>query len=232
MNISAKRRWRSSEDIALQFLEKQGYRIIGRRVKVKVEGVEVGEVDAIVEDNEGNCYAVEVKAGNIDVQGIRQAYVNAEIINCKPMIIAKGYADESAETLARKLGVKTYLLSDYFIVNAEELETIIEASINKFIEKLLDTIANTKYPSPEELEILEKIATSKTIKELAEKLDENINNTARIIKKLQTKGLINKKSRNYQEIRLQAQLLVLREKVRRILKVLETITYSPQETGE
>ncbi len=214
MNISAKRRWRSSEEIALQYLEQLGYHVLGRNIPVKIEGVEVGEVDAIVEDPSGEKYAVEIKAGNIDVNGIRQIYVNSQILGYKPLVIAKNYADESAEKLAEELGVKIYRLSDQFIVDAEELETIVYTAIKKTIEEILDSLTNPKKPSPEELMFLEKIVVSKTIKDLADNMNTSINDVIKKIKRLQNKGIIKKKIKNYQEIRLQAQIILLRERIR------------------
>ncbi|MEM0380310.1 MAG: YraN family protein [Desulfurococcaceae archaeon] len=215
MSISAKRKWRSSEEIAIEFLEENGYRVIDRNTKVYVNNVEVGEVDAIVEDSNGNRYAVEIKAGTIDVNGIRQIYVNSQLLGYKPLVVAKGYADESAEKLAEKLGVITYLLSDRFITDAEELETIVYSSIRRLIEEILDTL-NKPYPSPDDLFFLEKIASSKTIQDLAEKTNRSINEVAEKIKELRDKGLIDPYIRNFQEIRLQAQLIVLRERFKSV----------------
>ncbi len=222
-SISAKRRWRSSEDIALEYLEELGYHVLDRNVKIKVEGVEVGEVDAIVEDGDGVKYAVEVKAGNIDVNGIRQILVNAELLGYKPLVVAKGYADESAEKLAEKLGVKVYVLSDRFIVDAEELETIVYTSIKKTLQEILDTLTQAPTPAPEDRDFLERIVESKTIRELADKTGSSINEVARKIKRLQNKGLISKKTKNYQEIRFQAQLIILREKFRSIIAKIDKL---------
>ena len=227
VSISAKRRWRSSEDIALEYLEELGYRVLHRNYKVKIDGVEVGEVDAVVEDGNGVKYAVEVKAGNIDVNGIRQIYVNAELLGCKPLVVAKGFADESAEKLAEELNVKVYTLSDRFIVDAEELETIVYASIRKTLQEILDTLTTAPTPAPEERDFLEKLVASRTIKELADNLNTTVSDVAKKIKRLQSKGIISRKTKNYQEIRFQAQILLLREKLRSILaKLGESIEVS------
>jgi predicted RecB family endonuclease len=218
MNISAKRKWRSSEEIALEYLEELGYKILDRNYKIKIEGVEVGEVDAIVENENGEKYAVEIKAGNIDVNGIRQAYVNAQLLGYKPLIVAKGYSDESAEKLAEELGVKIYLLSDRFIVDAEELETIVYSSIKRTLQEILDTLTQAPIPAPEERDFLEKLVESRTIKELAEKTRGDINEVARMIRRLQNRGILSRKTRNYTEIRFQAQLIILRERFRRFLE--------------
>jgi len=217
MSISPKRKWRSSENIALQYLEENGYKIIERNYKIKIDNIEVGEVDAIVEDSEGCKYAVEIKAGNIDVNGIRQAYVNAELLKMKPLIIAKGYADESAEKLAEQLGVKIILLSDVYLVESEELETVVYSAINRILQDVLDTLINNQSITPEELDFIEKLAYSKTIKDLAEKCNLGLNEVVWKIKRLENKGVLKSRGRGFQELRLQAQLVFLREKIRRVL---------------
>lgn len=223
MGLSAKRRCRSSEEIALQFLEQQGYKIMDTRVKVKIEGVEVSEIDALVEDENGEKYAVEIKAGNIDVTGIRQAYVNAQLLGYKPLVIAKGFADDSAAVLAEKLGVKVIQLRDYYLVEAEELETLVKASIRSIIEELLDALMVEKPISPEEYDFLRRMAKAKTIKELADALNTTINDVARKIRRLQNKGILSRRYKNYQYLRLEAQLIVLREEIRRITNRMNTI---------
>lgn len=221
MTISSKRRWRSSEDIALQYLEEKGYMVLERGVKVRLDGIEVGEVDAVVQDSSGVKYAVEVKAGNIDVNGIRQIYVNSKILGYQPLVVAKGYADESAEKLAEELGVKVYKLSDQFIIDAEEIETIVSTSIKKIIQEILDILTNAPTPKPEEQAFLTKLVESPTIKDLADKTNMSIPDVVKKIKTLQNRGLISDRIKNYQEIRLQAQIILLREKYRFLIDLLE-----------
>ncbi|MCD6300712.1 MAG: YraN family protein [Staphylothermus sp.] len=222
MSLSAKRRWRSSEEIALRFLEEQGFRILDTHYKIKIEGVEIGEVDAIVEDEQGNKYAVEIKAGRIDVTGIRQAYVNAQLLGYKPLVVAKGFSDESAALLAEKLGVKVIQLSDYFLVESEELETLIKASIRSIIEEFLNALLTTKNLGPEETDFLITIAQSRNIKEVADKLGISVEEVARRIKRLQNKGILSKKIKSFQEIRFYAQLLLLRENMRKALELIKS----------
>ena len=52
------------------------------RYRIYRNGVEVGEIDILAVDGNGNTYAVEVKAGKIDISGVRQAYTNAKLIGC------------------------------------------------------------------------------------------------------------------------------------------------------
>ncbi len=73
------------EDYVAELLSRLGLKVISRRVKVTVNGgVEVGEVDIVAEDGSGSKYAIEVKSGKVDVSAIRQAYVNAKVLNAKP----------------------------------------------------------------------------------------------------------------------------------------------------
>lgn len=208
MNISQKRKWRSSEEIAIRFLEENGFKVIDRNVKVVVNGIEVGEADAVVEDDSGEKYVVEVKAGSIDVNGIRQAYVNSQLLGCKPIIVAKSFADEAAEALANELGVKTYLLSDQFIVDAEELETIVYSAVWRVVEKILEVLSISVDLQKEDEELLSIIVKSRTVRDLADKLGSSIEEAMEKIKKLQDKNVLNKETKNYQELRLEAKLVL------------------------
>ncbi|MEM4627646.1 MAG: hypothetical protein QXX37_05125, partial [Ignisphaera sp.] len=133
--FGASRRWLSSERVAVSVLEELGYNVLEMRKKVVVNETVVGEVDAVVDDGTGQLFAVEIKAGKIDISGIRQAYVNSVILGMKPLVICKGFADDAAKELAEKLGVKIIQLSDIFLVESEELEIILR-------EVVEDAIAN------------------------------------------------------------------------------------------
>uniref|UniRef100_A0A7C4JM56 Recombinase RecB n=1 Tax=Staphylothermus marinus TaxID=2280 RepID=A0A7C4JM56_STAMA len=217
MSISQKRKWRSSEEIAVKVLEKNGFRIIDRGAKIVINGIEVGEVDAIAEDSSGVRYAVEIKAGTIDINGIRQAYVNSQLLGYKPLIVAKGFADESAEILASNLGVKTLLLSDQFIIDAEELEVIVETAFWRIIENVLDMMFIERALEAEDEETLNAMVKSGTIKELAESLNCSIEEAVDRIRKLQDKNVLGRNTKNYQELRLQAKLILLNHKLNKLL---------------
>jgi len=122
------------EDFVAELLSRLGFIILGKRIRVFVNGNEVGEVDILAQDAAGNKYAVEVKSGKIDVTGIRQAYVNAKILNARPLIVARGFSNTSAEALARELGVETITLDENVLVKAEELMIAIEMALYKFLE--------------------------------------------------------------------------------------------------
>ncbi|WFO75094.1 restriction endonuclease [Desulfurococcaceae archaeon MEX13E-LK6-19] len=219
--VSPKRRWRSSERIAVELLESLGYRVIELRKKIKIDGVEVGEVDAIVEDENGVRYAVEIKAGTIDVTGLRQAYVNALVLGLKPLVIAKGYSDESAEALAKELGIKVILLSDYFLVEAEELELLIKEAFESIIVESINTIMVDKQLTPEEKRVIEAIATCPTIADAAKTLSTDINSLVKKIRFLQNKGLIPRSTKSYSMIRYYASLLLLKQKINEVLELIK-----------
>ncbi len=231
MTISAKRKWRSSERIALSFLEELGYRIIDTHVRVKQHGFEIAEIDAVVEDNNGVKYAVEIKAGRIDVNGVRQAYVNAIVAGYKPLVVAKGYADDSARELAERLGVKVIQLSDYFLIEAEELENIIRDTITNTLADFLSIIAEEKQISPEDLRLLEQIVSSPTMKDLSEKLGLQIRDVVREIRKLQNKGIIPKNAKNYGKTRLYAAMCLISYNLQLFKKLISSLhgQYSREE---
>ncbi len=125
------------EDFVAELLAKLGFNIVGKRVRVFVNGSEVGEVDILAEDAAGNKYAVEVKSGKVDVTGIRQAYVNAKVLNARPLVVARGFSNSSAEALAKELGVETIILDDNVLVKTDELMTLIELTLYKFLDEVL-----------------------------------------------------------------------------------------------
>ncbi len=214
LSISWRRRWRSSERIALRVLEELGYKVIETGKKIVIDGITISEVDAVAVDNDGNCYAVEVKAGSIDVTGIRQAYTNAQLVNCKPLIIGKGFSDEAAEKLAEKLGVKAYQLSDVFLVDAEELELIIRSSIESLVGDLLEAFISSEKLTSNDSRLLEKIAKSRSISELADSFGVSIKEAVKMINNLRERGVIPQRLRDYRSIRLYALLRLLGWKLR------------------
>ncbi len=128
------------EDYVAELLSRLGFRVLGRRVKVTVNGVEVGEVDIVAEDGSGNKYAVEVKSGRVDVSAIRQAYVNAKVLNAKPLIVARGFSNDSSKALADELGVSVINLEDAVVLTVDELRTVIENVIYEAIGDLINTV--------------------------------------------------------------------------------------------
>ncbi len=213
--MKPRRRSKASERIALSILEKQGYDIIETNKKVVVNGVEVSEVDALVRDRTGQVYAVEVKAGRIDVSAIRQAVINAQLLGAKPLIVGKGYSDDAARVLAEELGVKTLLLEDLYIVDPEDLEEIVAEAVNRVIAKYLEILVSMSSLDidPED----EKMLQSLVEKKLEEGLGTNIEEIIRLFKRIKDKYPALRRLKKYSDIRLAALLLLLLRDFRKLV---------------
>jgi len=229
--LSPRRRWVASEKIALGVLEELGYRVVETGRKIVINNVEVGEVDVVAEDPSGELYAVEVKAGRIDVSGIRQAYVNSLLVGAKPMVVCKGYADDAARELAEKLGVKVIQLSDVFLVESEEIYTIvrevIEETLTDYLELFYGLSAHIK---SEQYEVLYAIHSSSTIDEAANKLGLDVSEFAKKIDELKRAGVIPKWATRYTTVKRVAQILAQKQSItsaleesRRLVEMLKHV---------
>ncbi len=196
--------WRSSEAIAAQLLEDLGYNIIEIHKKIIAEGVEIGEIDIIAEKN-SEIYAIEVKAGSVDLSGVRQAYVNAKLLNAKPLVIARGI-DEKARNLAEKLGVEVILLPDLILTSPDDLREIVFEAVMYAIEEITSVITKCQTLTDKEKEIIEAIAFTNNIREASERLGKNLKETAREISQLTSKGILPRGS--YRLIKLASRLLI------------------------
>ena len=204
---------RASEAVAASLLEEMGFRIVGYRKKVEVEGVEVGEIDLLAE-RDGALYAVEVKAGPLDVGGVRQAYVNAVVAGARPLVVARGYADDSARRLAERLGVEVITLPDSLPVTPEELRETVKEAVEAALAGVLARLASCPAtPTPEEERVLEAIASSPTIKDAADKLGVTVQELARAIAGLREKGLLTERG-PYRRLRIDAALTLLCHRLR------------------
>ena len=206
------RRGRASEDVAAAILEEMGYRIIGKRQPVVVEGEQVSDIDLVVEKN-GVKYAVEVKAGYADVGGVRQAYVNALLTGMRPLIVARGFSGRDAEVLAEKLGVEVVLLSDIFVTDAAELAAVVEAAVAEALTRALSSILSGKEPSPKDIRYLEAIANSDSIASAAEALGVGIEDVGKAIARLKRSGVLSPLGRGYEGIRNGALAALIRLKL-------------------
>ncbi|AEM38806.1 RecB family-like endonuclease [Pyrolobus fumarii 1A] len=222
MARSGEKRWRSSERIALHVLEEMGYRILETHKRIIIDGVEVAEVDAIVEAPSGEKYAVEIKAGRIDVTTLRQAYVNALLLDAKPMVVARGFADEAAEKLAEKLGVETVILSDSFLVDADELEEIVKEALASTIEDVIAALSRVSSLRPRDVELLRAIADSETLEELAKRLGVGIRDAARMLAEARRAGVVPRSLRSYAAIRGYARLALALLRLSALVDTLES----------
>ena len=205
------------EELAESLLCKLGYRIAERRKKVKVEGVEVAEVDLLAE-REGQLYAVEVKAGRASLTDIRQAYANAVLLGAKPLIVCRGFSNDAAEVLAKKLDVEVLVLDEYLgFVSVDDLSSLISRLVEEALASFL--LAGLGEPEKGDERTLEALAYSPTPIEAAKRLGVSIKELGREISKLTNKGLLSKAS-SYKMIRAQAALALDRLRLRKLLDAI------------
>jgi predicted RecB family endonuclease len=113
----------------VKLLESKGFTIEDTHLRIKRNGREIGEIDILARDDKGDCWAVEVKSGYVDINGVRQAYVNSKITGCKPLLIARSYSNDDVLELADQLGVKLLFLEDLFTIDPIELKVFMEESV-------------------------------------------------------------------------------------------------------
>jgi Predicted endonuclease (RecB family) len=150
---------RESEEIAARALESMGFKVVERKSKVIVDNVEVSDVD-IVAERDGVRYAVEVKAGYVDVSSVRQAYVNSVLTGMRPLLVARGFSDESAVAVARRLGVEVITLPDQLYVNPDELYETVEAAVEEALDRVTRPLSMCGRLSKEQVRVLSAIASS------------------------------------------------------------------------
>lgn len=129
------------ETLVRDLLPALGLTAKATRFKIYRDNAEVGEVDILAVDDKGETYAIEVKAGKVDISGIRQAYINAYLLKAKPMVVARGYADDGAKALARELDVEVVILPDYLFLSLDDLATAVVGSMARLLHALLATTA-------------------------------------------------------------------------------------------
>ncbi len=220
MSISARQRWHSSEAIAQGILMKAGYNILDIHHKVIVDGVEVGEVDILAE-KDGKLYVVEVKAGRADVSSIRQVYTNAKLLNAKPLIIARGFADESSEKLAQELGVDLLPFSEFILVETEELESILSYTVRKSLEEFLDLILEDVKMPPNYINIVKAVVSTRNIVEASNKLGISIKELVSKLNEMRSKGIIPRNMKSYKDIRLFFKVYLAKYRIEALLGMLE-----------
>ena len=218
--LSGRRRWYASERIAFKLLEEMGYHVIETHKKIVIDDVEVGEVDAIALGPDNEYYAVEVKAGRLDVHGVRQVASNAMLLGMKPLAICKGFADDAARKVAEKLRVKVIELSDVFLVDAEELEEIVYgAALDAFSETLRILIDPSIKTPVTYLDYLKSIARSDNLHDAAARLNKDIKDLLPVLSWLRSLSPIARRG-GYRSIRLIASLVLLRLKLQGLLDSL------------
>jgi predicted RecB family endonuclease len=214
----------SSERIAKRLLERRGFKILFSNFSIMDDKEKVAEVDFIAEDPNGKKYAVEVKAGNGDVNSIRQTYANAKLCEYNPLLICKGFSDEGARKAALKLKVDVIELSEYYLLlQPEELENIIK----KCVEEVFETHGFLPYSieiDKNDQEILKTISTSDNFDEASEKLDLNKDDLGKKIRNLTKKGILPNRSLSYKDLKRCSSSILSRNeilfKINKIEKIL------------
>ena len=197
---------RESEAIAARVLESLGYRIVQARLKVVVDGVEVSDVDLIAE-KDGEKYAVEVKAGYADVSSIRQAYVNSVLTGMKPLVVARGFSDESAEVVARRLGVTVITLPDQLYVQPDELFSVLESAVIEALERVTRPLSRCIDLTDEELKILLSLASAPDFATAATLAGMSAEELGRTVESLRKKGVLPRG--DFRTMSVSARLLLL-----------------------
>lgn len=203
--VGGKSAWRASELLARHVLEELGYRILEVHKRILLGESEVGEVDVLAEKG-GRLYAVEVKAGLVDPSGVRQAYVNALLLNASPLIVARG-ADEGARILAERLGVELLILPDAVYAGIDDLYLAVREAVFDAVWELLSVFDRCGELAEGDLEILRALSGGETIRDAAETLGASEEEVARMIAGLRRRGLVPRG--NYRMVRLAARLLLL-----------------------
>lgn len=210
----------SAERIALRLLESRGFRIISTNYDIMEGEEKVAEIDIVAEDSTGEIFAVEVKAGNGDVNAIRQAYGNAELSGYKPMLICKGFSEESARRAAEKLNVIVVELSEYhLLLEPEELESIVK----KCIEEVFETHGFLPYSielQEEDKHLLRIISTSDRFKEVQEKMKITEKALGKLLKDLSRRGVLPGRSLSFWDLKRVSSSILSRQA---IIDKLDTI---------
>jgi len=191
---------RSSMSAAKAILRSMGFEIVGERIPIRRGGFEISDVD-LMASKDGELYAVEVKSGRLDVGGVRQAYVNSLLVKAKPLVVCRGFADPSAEILAKELGVEVIVLEDLFLSDPEELRSMIREEVRRGLMEVLPTVINPPKLELIDLDVLRAIASTEGFKEAAESLKISEDDLGRELGRMRRQGKIPRWVRDYSELR-------------------------------
>jgi predicted RecB family endonuclease len=200
---------RSSLSAAKSILRSRGYEIRAELVPVRVGGYEISDVDLLAERG-NDLYAVEVKNGKLDIGGVRQAYVNALLLNSKPLIVCRGFSDAAAEALAKELGIEVIVLDDLMISDPEELRRILREELRSALIEVLPSILYPSELDEGDMEILRTIAKSSDFLEAASHLGMTPDKLGNLLKDMRSKGKIPKWAKDYVQVKGWAELITSR----------------------
>ena len=212
--VELARRGESSLKIAAEVLEESGFTVLETFRKIKLGEVEAGEVDIIAEGPRGLRYAVEVKAGRAGVSDVRQAYVNAVLLDLKPMLVCKGLADDAAQAVAEELGVEVLQFPDYYILlEGEELEYAVREAVADTLSKAIKAASHLG-------ELAEHLAASQDILEASRRAGCAPRELARELSRLRREGRIPRKA-SFKLLKLAAQIALLKATISERLSRIE-----------
>ena len=217
---------RSSERIALGILERLGYEVLETNRIVSVDEAEAFEVDIIALSPEGENYCVEVKAGEAGVSDIRQVFADSEVLGLKPMLVCKGFANEAAEAVAKKLDVKLIRFSQFYVLlEPEELEVVVRSAVKDVLNEY------GFFPLPlweaikeEDWRLIENITAAESFKEAAQQLGLSVDDLGRRIGDLRKRGIFPGKGQSFMDLKRHSQQLIQRYSlIRRLDKIEESL---------
>lgn len=224
--INPRNKGKSSERIAEGILKKRGFTILERNKIVEKKGEEAFEVDIIARTPKGEKCCIEVKAGEASVSDVRHAFANSKMLNCRPLIISKGFSNKSAETVAEELEVQIINLSDAYLTEPEELEILVRSALQ---DVLVDF---GFYPLPprerisnDEMNLISTIAYSESFASITAELKVSKGELGKKIGELRKKGILPQRSQSFTELQKFARHIIRRysitQRIERIEKRME-----------
>lgn len=217
---------RSSERIALGILERLGYEILETNRIVNVGEAEAFEVDMIALSQEGEKYCVEVKAGQAGVSDIRQVFADSEVLGLKPMLVCKGFANEAAEAVAKKLDVKMIPFSQYYVLlEPEELEVVVRSAVQDVLNEYgFSPLPLWEAIKEEDWRLIERIIAAENFREAAQHLGLSVEDLGRRMGDLRKRGIFPGKGQSFMDLKRHSQQLVQRYSlIRRLDKIEERL---------
>ncbi|MCS7102606.1 MAG: recombinase RecB [Candidatus Korarchaeum sp.] len=200
---------RSSLSVAKAVLRSKGFEVVAELVPVRVGGYEVSDVDLLAVRS-GERYAVEVKSGRLDVGGIRQAFINAMLLNSKPLIICRGFSDAASEALAKELGVEIIVLDDLLLSDPEELRRILREEVRSALIEVLPSILYPSELDDQDLLVLKSIVHSSDFLEAASSLGMTPEQLGSLLKEMRSRGKVPKWAKDYAQVKEWAESILLR----------------------
>ncbi|MEB3851954.1 MAG: restriction endonuclease [Desulfurococcales archaeon] len=208
--MKGRRARRASEALAAHLLEELGFRVVRLHEPVVVGGFEVSDID-IVAERGGELYAVEVKAGAVDVSGLRQAYVNSILTGMRPLVVARGFAGEEARALAERLGVEVITLPDLVAAGADEVREIVREAVLDALVEALGRLLSCPQLSEDEWRLVEAIAAEGGLPQAARRLGLSVEEAARALASMRSRAGLTGGRRLVLEARLLALCRLLGE---------------------